>query len=151
MAALRYLVGRYDSDGVGGVSNTGYAGGTVQDAAAFTFRVDSTGHLSVVQYVSLHQPNTASYDEGVFLKAGSLSVNVTVTDGDLDSLTKSADVSASIRFDDDGPHAVVSVASGTLLTIDETAGQDAGTDDVASIAALSGLFVGISGTPGAPI
>ena len=68
-----------------------------------------TGQLSVVQYVSLHQPNTASYDEGVFLKAGSLSVNVTVTDGDSDSLTKSADISANVRFDDDGPHAVYCV------------------------------------------
>ena len=102
-AGVTYVVGRYDSDGVGGASNAGYANGTVQDAAAFAFSIDSSGHIQVVQYVSLYQPNTASNDEGVFLKAGSLSVNVTVTDGDSDSLTKSADVSASIRFDDDGP------------------------------------------------
>ena len=99
-----FVVGRYDSNNSGGID--GIDG---SDNAAFAFRVDpSTGVLSLVQYVSLHQPNTASNDEGVFLNANALSVSVTVTDGDGDTATKSADVSAVIRFDDDGPTALAS-------------------------------------------
>ena len=68
-----FVVGRYDSDGVGGITSA--------DNAAFAFTVDpTTGALSLVQYVSLHHPNTASNDEGIFLNTGSLSVTVTITD-----------------------------------------------------------------------
>jgi VCBS repeat-containing protein len=96
-----FVVGRYDSNNNGTIDGN--------DNAAFAFRVDpSTGVLSLVQYVSLHQPNTASNDEGVSLNTGALSVSVTVTDGDGDTATASADVSATIRFDDDGPTAVAS-------------------------------------------
>lgn len=94
-----FVVGRYDSNGSNTVDGT--------DNAAFAFTIDpSNGKLSLVQYVSLHQPNPASNDEGVFLKTGSLSVSVTITDGDNDTNTRSADISASIRFDDDGPVAI---------------------------------------------
>jgi T1SS-143 domain-containing protein len=135
-----YVVGRYDSNNSGTIDGA--------DDAAFAFTIDpGTGKLSLVQYVSLHQPNTASYDEGVFLKTGSLSVNVTITDGDGDAVSKSADISANVRFDDDGPHAVLTVAPESVLTIDETAGPDSGTNDVANIAAVSGLFGAIPGTP----
>ena len=34
-----------------------------------------------------------------------------------------------------------------MLTIDETAGQDAGTDDVSNIASFAALFIAIAGTP----
>ena len=133
-----YVVGRYDA-----------ANGTVDgnDPAAFAFTIDpATGKLSVAQFVSLHQPNTHSNDEGVFLSTGSLSVTVTVKDGDGDTATKSADISASIRFDDDGPTAAL-VVTETTVTIDETAGQDAGTNDVAHLSDYTGLFSSIAGTP----
>ncbi|WP_212488921.1 DUF5801 repeats-in-toxin domain-containing protein [Bradyrhizobium liaoningense] len=133
-----YVVGRYD-----------VANGTVDgnDPAAFAFTIDpATGKLSVAQFVSLHQPNTNSNDEGVFLGTGSLSVTVTVKDGDRDTATKSADISASIRFDDDGPTASLAVTE-TTVTIDETAGQDAGTNDVAHLSDYAGLFSSIAGTP----
>ena len=103
--------------------------------------------LSLVQYVSLQHPDTASNNEAVFLNNGALSVRVTVTDGDGDTATASADVSATIRFDDDGPHAVIGVTEGSVLTIDETAGPDGGTNDVANIATFTGLFSAIAGTP----
>jgi T1SS-143 domain-containing protein len=144
---VTYVVGRYDSDNSGSVSNAGYGNNTVADAAAFAFRVDpTTGVLSLVQYVSLHQPDTLSNNEGVFLNSGSLVVKVTVTDGDGDTATQSADISANIRFDDDGPQAAL-VATSATLTIDETAGQDAGTNDVAHIADYTALFSAIVGTP----
>ncbi|OAF19403.1 DUF5801 repeats-in-toxin domain-containing protein [Bradyrhizobium neotropicale] len=136
---VSYVVGRYDSNGDHQVTSA--------DDAAFAFTVNaSTGKLSLVQYVSLHEPNTASNDEGVFLNTGSLSVTVTVKDGDNDTASKTVDVSAAIRFDDDGPTAALAVTKATL-TIDETAGQDAGTNDVAHLSDFTGLFSSIAGTP----
>ena len=133
---VHFVVGRYDSDGVNGITSA--------DNAAFAFTVDpTTGALSLVQYVSLHHPNTSSNDEGIFLNTGSLSVKVTITDRDDDTATQSADISANIRFDDDGPQAVLAIAPKSGLTIDETAGQDAGTDDVLNIASFAALFNGI--------
>ena len=137
---VHFVVGRYNSDGVNGITSA--------DNAAFAFTVDpTTGALSLVQYVSLHHPNTSSNDEGIFLNTGSLSVTVTITDRDGDTATQSADISANIRFDDDGPQAVLAIAPKSGLTIDETAGQDAGTDDVSNIASFAALFNAIPGTP----
>ncbi|MGM4906697.1 DUF5801 repeats-in-toxin domain-containing protein [Tardiphaga sp. 866_E4_N2_1] len=134
------VVGRYETTGNNVVNGN--------DSAAFAFRIDpATGVLSVVQYVSLHQPNTSSHDEGVYLNAGSLTVRVTVTDGDDDTASQTADVSTRIRFDDDGPTAVLSASAN--LIIDETNGQDIGTQDVphAAGASVFSLFSAISGTP----
>ena len=75
-----------------------------------------------------------------------MSIAVTVTDGDGDSVTQTADVSGEIQFLDDGPIVSVKVNSGTLI-IDETAGQDAGTNDVATTPALLALFAALPGTP----
>jgi len=109
-----FVVGRYDSNNSGTIDGS--------DNAAFAFRIDpSTGVLSLVQYVSLHQPNTASNDEGVFLNTGVLSVTVTITDADGDSATQTADISANIRFDDDGPTLSVTGSSATVV-VDETPG-----------------------------
>ena len=109
-----FVVGRYDSNNSGTIDGS--------DNAAFAFRIDpATGVLSLVQYVSLHQPNTASNDEGVFLNTGVLSVKVTITDADRDSATQTADISANIRFDDDGPTLQVTAGSGTVVH-DETPG-----------------------------
>ena len=62
-SGVSYVVGRYDHSTGNNVVDT-------QDNAAFAFRIDpTTGALSIVQYVSLHQPDTSSNNEGVFLKA----------------------------------------------------------------------------------
>ena len=53
--------------------------------------------------MSLHQPDTASSDEGIYLNSGTLSVGVTIIDADLDTATQSVDISKSVRFEDDGP------------------------------------------------
>ncbi|GAB1716406.1 MAG: hypothetical protein NTAFB05_14480 [Nitrobacter sp.] len=113
----------------GGVTYVVGRVGDAQGDAAFAFRIDpTTGVLSLVQYVSLHQPDTNSNNEGVFLNTGSLSVTVTVTDGDGDHVSQSADISANIRFDDDGPTLTVTAdgEAGSRLTIglDETVGDD---------------------------
>ena len=90
------IVGRYDSNGDNQI--------TAADNAAFAFTVDpATGVVSIAQYVSLHHPDTSSPDEGIYLNNGTLSVQVTVTDGDGDTASQSVDVSGMIRFEDDGP------------------------------------------------
>ncbi|HVV41572.1 MAG TPA: DUF5801 repeats-in-toxin domain-containing protein, partial [Nitrobacter sp.] len=129
---VQYVVGRYDSSGDQSVTSS--------DAAAFAFRVDpATGVLSLVQYVSLHQPDTNSNNEGVFLNTGSLSVSVTVTDGDGDHVSQSADISANIRFDDDGPTLTATHTELPTLVVDESfLAADANNPDAGSHQAPSG-------------
>jgi T1SS-143 domain-containing protein len=87
------VVGRFDSD-----NNGSY------DTAAFALSIDPNGGiLSIAQYVSLHHPDTHSNDEGVYLKPGTVLATVTLTDGDGDHTTTSADISSAVRFEDDGP------------------------------------------------
>ncbi|MEH2570888.1 T1SS-143 domain-containing protein [Bradyrhizobium sp. AZCC 1577] len=103
------IVGRYDGPDSGSSStNTG------SDPAAFAIAIDPvTGKVSVVQYVSLEHNNTGDADEYVAIASNKVFATVTVTDGDGDSATDSADISGKIRFEDDGPTitgATISVA-----------------------------------------
>jgi T1SS-143 domain-containing protein len=87
------VVGRFDSDNNG-----------TYDTAAFALSIDPNGGiLSIAQYVSLHHPIIGDNDEGVYLANGSLLATVTLTDGDGDHTTTSADISSAVRFEDDGP------------------------------------------------
>jgi T1SS-143 domain-containing protein len=128
------VVGRYDSNG-----------DTTLDSVAFAFTIDpQTGIVSVVQYVALQHPDHSSNDEGVYLNSGSLSAQVTITDGDGDHATQGADISATIRFEDDGPQPFIAATNATL-TIDETAGIDTNTNDIGT-ATIPAVFAGL-GTP----
>jgi T1SS-143 domain-containing protein len=90
------IVGRYDSNGDQAV--------TAADDAAFAVAINPvTGVVSVVQYVSLQHPDTASHDEGIYLATGAIQATVTVTDGDGDHAAQSVDISGLVRFEDDGP------------------------------------------------
>ncbi len=88
------IVGRFDADN--DANHT-------PETAAFAMSIDQNGNLSIVQYVSLHQPDTGSHDEGVYLNSGTVLATVTLTDGDGDHTTSSADISSAVRFEDDGP------------------------------------------------
>ncbi len=115
------IVGRYDT-----------SNGTVDssDPAAFAFHVDATtGKLSVVQYVSLLHPDPANADEGISLAPGSLSVKVTVTDGDLDQASQTADISSLVRFEDDGPSLVAGASVTGTVDEDALTGQSVGNVD----------------------
>ncbi len=138
------IVGRYDGpDGGSDVTDTG------TDPAAFAIAIGQDGNISVAQYVSLKNPipgsTDAAHDEPTTgLK--NVQVSVTATDGDGDHTTQTVDVSGNIVFQDDAPQPSVSATSGTLI-IDETAGQDAGTNDVATTPALLALFAALPGSP----
>ncbi|MBX3521835.1 MAG: tandem-95 repeat protein [Xanthobacteraceae bacterium] len=131
------VVGRYDSNGDTVIDNS--------DNAAFAFYLDpNTGVLTVAQFVSLKHPITgASYDEGIFLNNGTLEVRVVATDGDLDTATQTADISGKVRFEDDGPSIVLAQVVGGV-SVDETPGIDAGSDDNAATAAVFAPFAAIN-------
>ena len=79
-------------------------GGDFDGKAAFAISIAaSTGEISVEQYLSLGHPDDSNPDDIVGLLAGTLGVTVKVTDGDGDSVSASADISAQIAFYDDGP------------------------------------------------
>lgn len=117
------VVGRYDSNGVGGVTGA--------DIAAFAIAIDNTGTLSVAQYISLFHPEANTHNEGVYLAPGVLKATVTLTDGDGDKVTSTADISAAIRFEDDGPDAKLYVSMQGGVTLDESvrAGDEDNDDD----------------------
>ena len=107
-------------------------GGTYDGQAAFAVAVSQSGHISLAQYISLQHPDTNSHDEAVSL-AGKLSVVVTVTDGDGDVATDSVQVGQVVRFEDDGPWALIH-SNHASVTVDESAGLQ--NDDVANLASL---------------
>jgi hypothetical protein len=115
---------------VNGVIVGTVSGGAFDGLAAFAISINSTtGVVTVEQYLSLDHPNEAtatnsfnSYDEAVALATGSVGVKVTLTDGDGDEVvSNTADISAQITFDDDGPQVAISAATSVVAALDETA------------------------------
>ncbi len=90
-------------------------------AAAFAIVIGQDGSISVAQYISLHHPDTGSADDAVSL-AGKVRAVVTVTDGDGDVDTAQVGIGGAIRFEDDGPTAVIERVEGVRVTHDESAG-----------------------------
>jgi hypothetical protein len=130
------VVGRYDSDGVGGITGA--------DNAAFAVAIDATsGVVSTVQYVSLHHnsadgPSPSDISEPVNL-GDSINAVVTVTDRDGDVATASTPIGSVVQFLDDGPTASIAPTQATV-TVDESTGQQS--DDTTNAAVIS-LFAGV--------
>src|SRR5581483_3168134 len=134
------IVGRIDADNdlaedsVPGHFNT-FDQHDDDDAAAFAITIDpQTGQIYVAQYLSLKHFSSpdASGDisEPDFLASGTLQVSVTITDGDGDTVTKSADISGEISFRDDGPTVDVKLDHHFHVIHDEEPGvQNGGEDD----------------------
>ncbi len=116
------IIGRYE---IGGNNSPD---GSSDEVAAFAISIDpATGQLAMVQYVSLYHPNSNNPDDTVQLNDGTLSVKVTITDGDGDPASDTVDISCVIQFEDDGP----TITSATLsIAVDEdglaTGNTDAG-------------------------
>ncbi|ODT80474.1 MAG: hypothetical protein ABS76_16195 [Pelagibacterium sp. SCN 64-44] len=131
------IVGRYDVNG---------ATVDASDPAAFAVVLGPNGELYLAQWVSLqHNLNGASHDDAVSISNDVLKIEVTVTDGDGDSVKGTISIGDAVRFDDDGPCVEVSGAGGKYhpakldtLTLDESIGHDssdsnARADDVAGV------------------
>ncbi|MBD9484678.1 retention module-containing protein [Pseudomonas sp. PDM14] len=132
-------------------------GGPEAGNAAFAIAIGADGSISVAQYVSLYHPDTGSPDDAVDL-GGKVRAVVTVTDGDGDIAVDKVGIGGSIRFEDDGPTASISLNEGVRVVHDESAGlqngsatpvpgSDANDDDTDS-ADVAGLFVGVSDVAG---
>ena len=102
-------------------------GETSPGAAAFAIAIGQDGSISVAQYISLHHPDTGSADDAVSL-AGKVRAVVTVTDGDGDVDTAQVGIGGAIRFEDDGPTAVIQRVEGVRVTHDESAGLQNATE-----------------------
>src|SRR6185369_1503116 len=127
------IVGRYETDGVAGI--------TTADTAAFAVAIDNSGNVSVVQYVSLHHdsadgPTPPTDISEADLLTGKITALVTVTDGDGDKAQASVDLGGQIQFLDDGPTAVDEVTQSLPESQSVTTDNLAGTVNVANDAAF---------------
>ncbi|GES53172.1 hypothetical protein Rhsp01_57630 [Rhizobium sp. NBRC 114257] len=99
-----------------GTVNGVYTGSDGKTHIAFTISIDAgSGALSVTENVALKDIVNNNAVDHLNLATGSLSAVVTVTDGDGDTASKSADLSGVITFKDDVP----SVGSVTLGSVGE--------------------------------
>ncbi|MFA5712373.1 DUF5801 repeats-in-toxin domain-containing protein, partial [Mycolicibacterium sp.] len=99
----------YEEDGliVGRLAN-GDGSANAEGDVAFAISLSTvlgTGHIAVAQYLAIeHDPNNGPND--IETLAGKIEVVFTVTDHDGDTVVKTADIGAQIRFRDDAPTAV---------------------------------------------
>ena len=133
------------------VVNSGLTG-----KVAFAIALDPlTGQVYVAQYLSLHQDSaTNTPNDLLSLAAGSVAVTVTLTDGDGDQVSSTADIGTHINFLDDGPTAPVVTVSAATVGVDETPAVQTtgGASDVLGSTAINfngaattvaGLFAGV--------
>ncbi|MFS8051129.1 beta strand repeat-containing protein, partial [Rhizobium sp. BR 314] len=87
------------------------AGGDI----AFAIRLDTSGKVSIAQYMSLYNPDPSKSDGDLVNLSGKLSAVLSATDSDGDTVSKSVSIGGSIRFDDDGPSIGNAVSAQTLV------------------------------------
>jgi Ca2+-binding RTX toxin-like protein len=113
----------YDGDVVVGRVGDGDSANS-DGAVAFALSIDGDGQVTVAQYLSLNHPTAPdSHDEYVTL-AGKLNAVVTVTDGDADQANDFVAIGGLIRFEDDGPTAMIDVIEEATATVDESDDAD---------------------------
>ena len=104
----------------------------------FAFTINAgTGEVSMAQYRAINHGNEegapGNHDEvkGLGAPASStapalinlLSVTLTVTDKDNDTVSKTVDITGKIKFEDDGPKANIDKKHDNEVTHDKSAGQ----------------------------
>ena len=79
------------------------SGGADAGKAAIAIAIDSTGHISTVEYLSIQHTNTGNPDDSVSIANGAVLATVTATDGDNDTNSASIAIGGTISFQDSGP------------------------------------------------
>jgi T1SS-143 domain-containing protein len=102
------------------------SGGADDGKAAFAISIDSTGHLSMVEWLSINHPDAANPDDVVSIANGTVLAVVTASDADGDVSTASTPIGSLIQFQDSGP---------ILTAVDNMNIQNSG--DVAHTAAFA--------------
>ncbi|HVI89462.1 MAG TPA: DUF5801 repeats-in-toxin domain-containing protein, partial [Dongiaceae bacterium] len=100
-------------------------------AVAIAVSIDQSGDLTTAEYRALYHgdPTLGDTSEGVSIADGALQATVTVTDNDGDTATSTTDVGSHVSFLDDGPVAAITGTDTNGVSIDESAGEQVGTDD----------------------
>ena len=86
--------------------------------------VDGSGNITLTQLLAVEHPTPgASHDElSAFLTAGVLTLTVTVTDNDGDTVSRHVDLGRGSRLEDDGPTVTLTPVGGATLVIEQTDG-----------------------------
>ncbi len=96
--------------------------------AAFAIHIDSTGHVTVAQYLSLQHSLSGTDPDDDLNLSGKISAVLTVTDYDKDTVIETVKIGSKIFFDDDGP----SVGTNPNVALDDenlANGISGGTND----------------------
>ncbi|MDX8524876.1 DUF5801 repeats-in-toxin domain-containing protein [Mesorhizobium sp. MSK_1335] len=98
-----------------GANVVGVAGTTLSDPIVFVISVDSlTGEVTLDQQRAVVHANANDPNDSVTLTGINLvKLTATATDGDGDAAAKTADITSSFKFLDDGPAITVNDSSGT--------------------------------------
>ncbi len=119
------------SETVGGIDYV--VGRTSSGALVFALHIGSDGKVTMAQWLAIANstPGSSSqaHDEVDTLVSGSVLVKVTITDGDGDTTSKSADISGGIGFRDDGPDARNVEGLWTLDDENQAGGNSGGDGD----------------------
>ena len=87
-------------------------------AISFALSLEDNGTVSIAQYRAIEHPTTTQRDESVTLSTpagtGLVFATVLVVDGDGDPVSKTSNA-LTIKFDDDGPTAVLSFSTATIV------------------------------------
>jgi glutamate synthase domain-containing protein 3 len=108
----------------------------------FRIAIDSTsGAVTLTQYRAMIHSNPNDSDESatpLSIASGLVSAVRTVTDGDGDHDAKSADIGPAMKFEDDGPTVTLSLAAGAEVRVDESLGQNGGSEtEVGSLGSVT--------------
>ncbi len=113
----------------------------------FTIAVDSAGNVSLDQARALQHPDDSNPDDSVALASAHLvTLTATITDGDGDTASQTADIGGAFVFKDDAPKAYndgpTAVEGGVLLTVSAATGVLAndhiGADQPGLVTAIAG-------------
>ncbi|WP_291865952.1 DUF5801 repeats-in-toxin domain-containing protein [Bradyrhizobium sp.] len=130
------IVGRYEP------ADNNLPDGSSDEVAAFAISIDpATGQLAMVQYVSLRHPDDDNPDDTVHLDNHTLSVRVTITDGDGDPASDTVDISEVIQFEDDGPAITNYQLNPSFALVHD---ESSGLQDQDTSASLPGMFSGLA-------
>jgi VCBS repeat-containing protein len=101
--------------------------GNAAGPVAFAVSINPDGTVNVAQFRALEHPdNPNNFDETIAIRDLAIKAVYTITDGDGDVSTDSVDIGGRIRFDDDGPDAHITLASGAQIVLDESVGVATG-------------------------
>ncbi|WP_428672118.1 DUF5801 repeats-in-toxin domain-containing protein, partial [Roseibium sp.] len=134
------------------ITGSSATGGTV-----FTITLDpDTGEITQEQFRAVEHDNTSdpveSGNEATVLSGTVITLTATIEDGDGDTDSAQADITAAFTFEDDGPSIDTNQTTVPTLVTDDSAlpsgNLDTGAEQTTDSASFAGLFTGVFGADG---